>query len=528
MSWSVRTALNGWLKSKSSAENGVALTVPASDSRLAKDLRETLRAQAKSPNFFLQQIPSLLEKLRASGWSPLEIEKVLAYADYYSGADERGYVRVMQHGLAASDYTMFMTSCAYCTLADRFAEGGALLDVFQPHEDPSTDWCEYLAFAGQMHSAAGKPLAGTLAYFDKALDGGLFSPSLAISAYPTYFEAGRNEQCRLTRELIQRFCADDPEAICAVAYVELVRSYYPEGFRLMEARYAMPALKRTLKVSLLEKPRWEHQNLVGKRFLVHGEQGLGDLVMMARYLPLLRELGADLMMDGRAEAQSLMAHNFSYCKFIAGDVQSPIAEPFDYWTGCMSLPYHFNTTAFNVPCVDGYLTVPSEQEAYWRPRVRSLAGEATLRVGLTWSGNPGHKADRRRSMSFDSMRSLVQKHPGIRFYSLQTHVPAGHPANVIDIADELLTLADTAAVIAEMDLVISVDTSAIHVAGALGRPAWLLLPYRYEWRWGLEGQTNPWYSSVHVWRQGQPGAWPELLDTVSQALQDFKSTRAGR
>ena len=193
----------------------------------------------------------------------------------------------------------------------------------------------------------------------------------------------------------------------------------------------------------------------------------------------------------------------------------------------MSLPFHFNTTATNVPAVDGYLSVPKEQAAYWRTRVHSLAEGAKLRVGLAWSGNPGHRADKRRSMSFELICSLVREHSNIRFFSLQTHVPAGHPVNMVDIADELLTLADTAAVMAEMDLVISVDTSAIHLAGALGYPAWLLLPYRYEWRWGLEGVANAWYSSVRVYRQELHGAWPELLDTVGEALQSLYNSKPG-
>ena len=521
-------AMTGWVREKTTANRDITLNILACQAQRASDLREILRIHAKSPNFVTHKLPALIEQIRVASWSPPEVEKVLAYVDFFSGAYERGYERVMQHGLASRDYTMFMTSCSFCYLADRFTEGAKLLDVFQPHEDPLTDWIEYLAFAGYISCVAGRPLTDTLAYFDQALAGGYFSPSLAINAHPIYFEAGRLEQCRSIREFVQRDFPDDPEAVYALACAELARSYYPEGFRLMEARYRIPSLERTLKVSLLPKPRWSHESLAGKRILVHGEQGLGDLVMMARYLPLLRELGADLMMDGRTESASLLTHNFPYCKFIGGDVQDPIAEPFDYWTGSMSLPYHFKTTAFNVPSANGYLTVPTEQEAYWRPRVRSLAKDATLRVGLTWSGNPGHRADRRRSMSFDLMRSLVRRHPSIRFYSLQTHMPAGHPGNMVDIADELLTMADTAAVIAEMDLVISVDTSAIHLAGALGHPAWLLLPYRYEWRWGLEGDANPWYSSVRVWRQGQPGAWPELLDTVSAALQDFKITKSGR
>lgn len=523
---SLWSRLVGQRLTQSNAALDQDLLVQVRAAHSANDLREVLRRQAKLPDFVALKLPSLLSELNALFWPALEVEKVLAYVDFFSGANAQGYHRVLKNSLVRRDYALFMTACVHCYLADRFAEGAALLDMFQPHEDPSTNWAEYLAYAGYINFAAGKPVNLALKCFDQALEAGYFSPLLAVNAYPIYFETGRLVHCQKLRALIQKNCPDDPEAIYALASVELARNYYAEGFRLMEARYRIPDLARFINISLLQKPRLDRQSLSDKRLLVHGEQGLGDMIMMARYLPLLREQGFELMIDGRAEACSLLLHNFPYCKFLVSDIQSPIAEPFDYWTGIMSLPYHFNTTALSVPSVEGYLSVPMEQTTYWRQRVLGLASGAKLRVGLTWSGNPGHRADKRRSMSFELMCSFVQRHPSIHFFSLQTHVPAGHPVNMIDIADELLTMADTAAVIAEMDLVISVDTSAIHLAGALGRPAWLLLPHRYEWRWGLEGEANAWYSSVRVWRQKQFGAWPAVLDRVEIALKSFKNAKA--
>lgn len=519
--------VTGLFSKRANAEFGEDLCQRARATQSASDLRELLRQHAKQTDFVIVQLPKLVKELTDLSWPALEIEKVLAYTDFFSGANARGYERVLQQSLARRDYALFMTACVHCYLVDRFSEGAVLLDMFEPRDDPATEWAEYLSYAGFIYFAAGRPMDRALACFDQAFDAGYFSPMLAVNSYLVYFEAGRLSQCQQVRELIHRNYPDDPEAICALAYVELARNYYPEGFRLIEARYRMPDLARHINISLLEKPRWERQTAGTKRLLVHGEQGLGDMIMMARYLPLLRDEGVELVMDGRAEASSLMTCNFPFCKFIVSDIQSPIDDPFDCWTGLMSLPYHFNTTAANAPAVDGYLSVPSEQAAYWRPRVDALTGGAKLRVGLAWSGNPGHRADKRRSMSFELICSLVRKHSNVRFFSLQTHVPAGHPGNMIDVADELLTLADTAAVMAEMDLVISVDTSAIHLAGALGRPAWLLLPYRYEWRWGLEGAANAWYSSVRVFRQERHGAWSELLDTVDEALQSLCSSKSG-
>ena len=485
---------------------------------LAKNLRTTLQEHAKNKFFVTRTLPKLLKHLSALDWPTIEIEKVLAYADFYSGANERGYQRVMQQELAREDYTLFMTACVFCYLADRFTEGAALLDMFQPDQDPSTDWNEYNAFAGYIHVAAGRPLAQGLAYFDHALEMGCYSPLLAVNAYPLYFEAGQLAQCQTLHALMQRNSQDDPEVLYARACVELARNYYPEGFRLMEARYCMPDVARSMNASLLPKPRWRGQPITGKRLLIHGEQGLGDMIMMARYLPALHAQGVELLLDCRAEALSLMTDNFPYCHFFVSDLKQAILEQFDYWTGLMSLPHLFNTAAFSVPFTGGYLTTPGDQQAYWRERISVLAARCRLRVGLAWSGNPGHRADKRRSIPFESMRPFIQRHPDVRFFSLQTHVPNYRPANLVDMADELITMADTAAVIAEMDLVISVDTAAIHLAGALAAPAWLLLPHRYEWRWGLEGHDNAWYGSVQVWRQSESGAWDDLLENISAAL----------
>lgn len=521
MSSNIWTRVTEFFKKKWGARTKTILASKLRQAKTASEIRDSLRMQAKSADFPIKQVPALLVQLRESGWSPIEIEKVRAYSDFFSGASQVGYRRVLEHDLAKNDYVMFMTACTFCYLSDRFAEAAVLLDSFEPDTDPTTDWREYLPFAGFVNSVAGRDINITLAYFDRALKGGLFSPALACNAHPIYFEVGDFEKCRLIRELVQKECPSDPEAIYALACADLARNYYPEGFRLMESRYRIPALERTLKISLLKKERWEGQDLVGKRLLVHGEQGLGDMVMMSRYLPFLRNFGAELLMDGRAEAASLIEHNFPYCKYLPGDVQAQVQEPFDMWVGSMSLPHYLNTTAFNVPYSEGYLTVPPEHQEYWHARIEKYLKIGRLKVGIAWSGNPGHRADRRRSIPFELVQPLISRNNEVLFFSLQTKIPNGQPSNLIEIADELLTMADTAAVINEMDLIVSVDTSAIHLAGALGRHAWLLLPYRYEWRWGLYGDTNPWYECVRVWRQPKMGAWDELLEQVSQALSEL-------
>ena len=407
-----------------------------------------------------------------------------------------------------------MTACVHCYLHDRFEEGYALLKQFRQEEVARLDQAGFFAYAGYIALSGGGTIEEACGYFDRALGQGLHSALLAVNAYPIYFEAGQHERADQLRRSIAEHYREDPDAVFAAAIVELARDYYAEGFRLAEARYRMPDLERFINASLLSRPRWQNESIAGRRLLVHGEQGLGDIVMMARYLSLLRQRGAEVVVDCREAALTLLQCNFPDCKIVVCDPQQPPTAEFDVWTGVMSLPFHFDTTAESVPATVGYLRVPPEQADYWRSRVAELARPRVPRIGVAWSGNPRHRADRRRSVGFDIFAKHLRGWSDIDFFALQTSVPAIRPANLIDPSEELVTLADTAALIAEMDLVITVDTSVVHIAGALGKPTWLLLPKRYEWRWSLEGERNNWYDSVRVLRQSAHGDWDGLLSKV--------------
>ena len=478
--------------------------------RQAAALRTMLKNAMVGNSHF--PFPELQDRAKAAGWRAVELEKLAAYGEFFSGLSAVAYHRVMTGRLAQSDYALFMTACIHCYLFDRFEEGYALLRQFRPDEAESLDEGEFLAYAGYIAFAGGGSAAEAMAYFDRALDRGLFSPLLVVNAYPIYFEAGRHERVDQLRRLLHERYREDQEAVYAVACVELARDYYAEGFRLAEARYRMPEVARSINPTLLARPRWQGEPLAGKRLLVHGEQGYGDIVMMARYLPLLAVQGAQVVVDCREAAVTLLAHNYPDCEMVAGDLKNPVAAGFDVWTGGMSLPFHFDTTAESVPATQGYLAVPPEQADYWRGRLAELAGGDAPRIGLAWSGNPTHRADRRRSIPFGHIARVVRDHPLLRFFALQTSVPDNCPANLVNVSEEMVTLADTAALIAEMDLVITVDTSIVHIAGALGKTAWLLLPHRYEWRWSLAGETNNWYASVRVIRQQRIGDWDSVLE----------------
>ena len=478
----------------------------------ASALRLTIRdLLAKGHSF---PIPDLLLTASRLGWSTHEAQKLAAYDEFYSGQAGLAYRRLIESGLARRDYPLFMTACVQCYLHDRLAEGYTLLRMFEPDAADELDLGEFLAYAGYIAFAGGASALEAYTYFGRALDLGLISPLLLVNAYSIYIEAGQLDRAEQVRYLIHHRYPDDPEAVYAVATVELARDYYPEGFRLAEARYLMPEAPRSLNPNLLQHPRWQGEPLQGQRLLVHGEQGLGDIVMMSRYLPLLNDRGGQILFDCRAEAAPLLRHNFPACEIIETDLRTPLQVPFDLWTGIMSLPFHFSTRAGEVPATPGYLTTPHEQKEYWRHRVREISPGSRPKIGLAWSGNPSHRADLRRSIPFNKILDAMGSSPAMDFFALQTRVPAGGPAHLIDLSDELITLADTAALIDEMDLVITVDTSIVHLAGALGKTTWLLLPSRYEWRWGLSGEGNNWYDSVRVLRQRMPGDWDGHLAQV--------------
>ena len=492
----------------------------------ASSVRHTLSALMSDG----QPVPisSLVQTARAHGWSEHELQKLIAYTEFYSGQTAAAYQRVMDGGLARRDYRLFMTTCVQCYLHHRHAEGYALLKQFDPDQADDLDPGEFLAYAGYLAFTGGGSAGEATAYFDRGLDHGLISPLLAVNAYPIYVESGQHERAAQVRRLIHERYPDDPEAVYAVAIVELARDYYPEGFRLAEARYRMPEVARYINPTLLLRPRWQGESLTGQRLFIHGEQGFGDLIMMSRYLPLLTAQGAQVTLDCRVEAIPLLTHNFPDCYIIEGDLHTPIETPFDYWTGIMSLPFHLSTTADGVPASHGYLTTPPEQQTYWRGRVGECACRPTPRIGLAWSGNLEHRADRRRSIPFDKIASILLEHQSVSFFALQTSVPGHCPANLLDLSEELITLADTAALIDEMDLVITVDTLIVHLAGALGKPTWLLLPSRYEWRWGLSGERNHWYDTVRVLRQEVQGDWDSLLAQVfGERLTQFVASQSG-
>lgn len=305
---------------------------------------------------------------------------------------------------------------------------------------------------------------------------------------------------------------ENPEPHWHLGTALLAQGDFTRGWREYEWRWR---LKRfTTPRPQFAQPFWNGAPLSGKRILLHCEQGFGDTIQFARYAALVADRGGEVILGCPAPLQSLLV-TVPGVKEVTTHRATP--PPFAVHTSLMSLPAIFQTTLSNVPAAIPYLKVPGLDQA--------TAGPATdlLRVGLAWAGNPEHRNDRTRSLAFENLRPIVEL-PGVQCYSLQVGPRAGDlsrtswGAEIEDWGSRFHDFSDTARAIAQLDLVIAVDTAVAHLAGALGRPVWTLLPYAAEWRWMCKRSDSPWYPTMRLFRQTKPGDWAALIQRVCREL----------
>ena len=262
-------------------------------------------------------------------------------------------------------------------------------------------------------------------------------------------------------------------------------------------------------------PAWEGQPLAGRTLLVLAEQGLGDTIQFARYIPALAAHGARVVLACARPLLRLLRTLPGIAEVVEHGERLP---PYDFRVDQMSLPRLFATQPTDIPLPGGYLVPDPALAAAWQAAMP--AAGAARRVGLVWAGNPLHSNDARRSIPLGLLAPVLAT-PGVRFVGLQAGPraaeAAGHPA-LHDLSGRLADFADTAAAIAALDLVITVDTSVAHLAGALGAPVWVLLPAAADWRWMMRREDSPWYASMRLFRQQRAGDWGETVGRVAEAL----------
>ena len=259
-----------------------------------------------------------------------------------------------------------------------------------------------------------------------------------------------------------------------------------------------------------------------RTILLPAEQGLGDTIQFVRYAPLLAQTGANVVLEVQPELKALLStvNGVASCH-----ARGETLPAFDLYCPLGSLPLALKTEPSTIPAAIPYLRADDAHIAKWRPSLEALPGK---RVALAWAGHARHANDRNRSIDLKVLEPLFASE-GVSFVSVQRDLRGDDAARlaefgITDFGSRLADMTDTAAVLALADLSISVDTSVVHLAGAMGREAWVMLPFAPDWRWTLTNECSPWYPQVRLFRQRAPGDWPNVIATVRDALRSVTAT----
>jgi tetratricopeptide (TPR) repeat protein len=325
----------------------------------------------------------------------------------------------------------------------------------------------------------------------------------------------RHDEAIAQYRLAQSLQPDNPRARYSEALSLLTLGDFGPGWELHESRLADPTTANGRRAS--HEPAWRGEDIAGRTILLHAEQGLGDDIQFVRYVPLVAARGATVLLQVHRGLKSLL-RNVSGANIV---LESNEALPqFDLQCSLMSLPLAFRTELHSIPASVPYLTAEPQRVAAWRGR---LGPRQRMRIGIVWSGNPSHANDRNRSIPLDLLAGLLSRQD-IDFHMLQIEVRDSDRAALARLPQiqnhvaALHEMADTAALTSLMDLVITVDTAAAHLAGALGVPTWVMLPWAADWRWMLDRCDTPWYPTMRLFRQVKRGDWGDVLADVAMTL----------
>jgi hypothetical protein len=363
----------------------------------------------------------------------------------------------------------------------------------------------------------------------RALDEALASYDRAIASRPDYAEA-HSARATVLLELLRvedalvsfntaiQLRPDDAATHFNRALALLLLGRFREGWVEHEWRWQVGSLPCSGDVRPWTQPLWRGEfPLAGKTIVLHSEQGLGDTLQFCRYAPLVANGGARVILEVPRSLQGLLGEleGVSLC-LARGD---PL-PPHDAHCPLMSLPYALGTDLSNIPASPRYLRADQVKVAKWEAR---LAPKTRPRVGIVWSGNRAHTNDSNRSIALSELMSYLPS--SVQYVALQkdltpadAEVLQSTGGAIIDVSRELHDFGDTAALCECLDIVISVDTSVTHLAGALGKPVWILLPYSPDWRWMLQREDSPWYPSARLYRQSERGNWKTVLERVGADL----------
>ena len=380
------------------------------------------------------------------------------------------------------------------------------------------DFAEALVNYGNALRELGRP-DEAINYCMKAAQLAPVSPEIQCNAGTVFRDLGRlDEAIRMFRHAVM-LKPDHPIVHLNLALALLARGEMLSGWYEYEWRWQCPWAAADRRHQ--QRPRWTGEPGQGQILLIYSEQGFGDTLQFCRYAPLAAALGFRVILEVQLPLVRLLGCLPGVEQVIARGERLP---DFDLQIPMLSLPGVFKTTLDNMPSAAPYLHADAAKIAGWRTKLKAIGGSAK-RVGLVWAGQARPHdptlalIDKRRSVAPELLAPLLEV-PGLHFFSLQKDgpmMPAGQP--LTDFMSEVIDFADTAALIASLDLVISVDTAVLHLAAALGKPVWLLDRFDPCWRWLTKRTDSPWYPTVRIFRQQQPGDWQGAVANVRDCLQ---------
>ena len=315
--------------------------------------------------------------------------------------------------------------------------------------------------------------------------------------------------CRRALELKPDFA----EAHLQQSLLSLVTGDFQRGWTEYEWRWKDKQWQRRN----FSQPLWDGQRLEGKTILLHAEQGLGDTIHFVRYVPQVKQRGGTVIVECPKPLLSLLTSGAGIDRLVGRGEELP---PFDLQAPLLSLPGIFRTSLETIPADVPYLFADPGLVEHWRRELGSIAG---FKIGIAWHGSPKHPNDRNRSIPLASFEPLARC-SRVRLLSLQKGTGAEQLQDlagripVADVGSRLDDFRDTAAVLVNLDLVIACDTAVAHLAGALGVPVWVALPFTADWRWLLDRSDSPWYPTMRLFRQRQPGDWPGVFEDIKAEL----------
>ena len=374
---------------------------------------------------------------------------------------------------------------------------------------------------GVAHTRLGD-LPAALAAYQQALE---LAPEHVVGGSnlaATCYNVGRLDEAIATARRVVALDGDCAEAHLTLGASLLISGRFAEGWLEYEWRWKCQGMHGD--PSPYPYPAWDGADPTGRTILLRSEQGLGDTLQFVRYATLVAERGARVVVGCRPTLKALLRTVRGIATVVADGEALP---PCDLQLPLLSVPRLLGTTLASIPADVPYMAPDAAKCRRWRTRLARERGRRALTVGLVWAGQPQNRSDRWRSIALSAFAPLAAV-PGVSFYSLQGGEAARQveaaPFPLVDHNAELHDFADIAALAASLDLVISVDTAAAHLAGALALPVWTLLPFAPDWRWLVGREDTPWYPTMRLFRQPALGDWASVMARVARALADRVSS----